>query len=88
MGMNLIGSNLWRENKLQTPNNTYWTTKDGRRLLVANMADDHVANCVKLMTRKLGGSSRYSCSDKVRLCQLIIEAQSYVILAALTDPNQ
>ena len=73
---------------MQTPNNTYWTTKDGRRILVADMTDDHVANCVKLLTRKLGESSRYSCSNRVRLCELIIAAQSYVILAALTDPNQ
>lgn len=73
---------------MQHPNNTYWTTKDGRRILVADMIDDHVVNCVKLLTRQLGESSRYSCSDKVRLCQLIIAKQNYAILDALTDPNQ
>ena len=72
---------------MHTPDNTYWLTKDGRKFLVANMDDDHVFNCVKMLTRKLGVNNQYGCSDKQRLCDLISLAKQEIILAALTDPN-
>ena len=75
---------------MHTPENTYWLTRDRRRILVADMEDGHVLNCINMLTKKLGlgVSGRYGCSDKKRLCQLIAFAQQEVILSALTDPNQ
>ena len=73
---------------MHTPENTYWLTRDRRRILVADMGDSHVLNCINLLTKKLGVGSKYSCSDKKRLCQLIAFAQQEAILDALTDPNQ
>lgn len=72
---------------MNTPDNTYWNTRDGRRILVADMEDEHVINSVKMLTRQLGCSTMYSCSDKQRLCDLIAEKQLQATLLALLDPN-
>lgn len=72
---------------MNTPNNTYWNTRDGRHILIADMEDVHVINCVKMLTKQLGCSTMYSCSHKQRLCDLITEKHLQATLYALTLPN-
>lgn len=72
---------------MNTPNNTYWNTRDGKRILIADMEGIHVESCVKMLTRQLGCTTMYSCSDKQRLCDLIAEKQLQATLLALLDPN-
>lgn len=72
---------------MNTPNNTYWNTRDGRRILVADMEDGHVEHCINMLTRQLGCPTIYSCSNKQRLCDLITEKQLQATLLALLDPN-
>jgi hypothetical protein len=73
---------------MNTPQDTYWTTKDGRKIPVEKLSDDHTLNCVRSLARKLGERLDHTCPDKVRLCQLINIAKQEAILSALTDPNQ
>ncbi len=30
----------------------YWTTKDGRKIFIADMTDEHLANCLRALARK------------------------------------
>lgn len=73
---------------MNTPNNTYWTTKDGKRLLITDMDIDHVKHCVALVTRQLGHQFiNYDYCPRVRLCELLTAANQEATLASLTDPN-
>ena len=72
------------------PNNTYWTTRDKRRLLIANMDIDHVNFCIKMLIDKYGHDgvcSEYYC-PRQRLVNLILRQEQEIPLIALTDPNQ
>jgi hypothetical protein len=73
---------------MNTPNNTYWTTRDNRRLLIANMDLDHVQHCVSMLTKQLG--HRYIAYDycpRIRLCELLTLARQEATMSALTDRN-
>ena len=72
---------------MNTPTNTYWKTKSGERILINNMEDIHVKNCIGVLTRQLGCSNIYTSSDKQRLCDLISMKQLEATLSALSDPN-
>lgn len=30
----------------------YWTTKDGRKIFIADMTDEHLVNCLRALARK------------------------------------
>jgi desulfoferrodoxin (superoxide reductase-like protein) len=71
-----------------TPNNTYWTTRDKRRLLIANMDDDHCINCINVLVRKYGFCQwRELESPQEYLAKLVVYAEQEATLIALTDPN-
>lgn len=72
---------------VNTPSNTYWHTKDGRRILVANMEESHVNNCVKILCRSLGLRYDPTLSNKEYLCKLITALNLQQTLFALTLPN-
>jgi len=73
---------------MNTPNNTYWITRDGRKLLIADMDLQHVRMCVNMMVRLLGYNySSYKYCPKIRLCELITAYELDNVLVALTDPN-
>ena len=74
---------------MNTPQNTYWNTRDGRKILIADMDLDHVQHCVSLMTRQMGFTvAYYSYCPRIKLCELITAYELDRTLAALTDPNQ
>ena len=72
---------------MNTPNNTYWNTRDGKRILIADMEDGHVESCVKMLTKKLRSDKVMLTTNKQLLCDLIIEGNMKALEAALTDPN-
>ncbi len=73
---------------MNTPTNTYWTTRDNRKLLIADMDIDHVHHCVGMLTRQFGHrSNHYNYCPRVRLCQLVTALEQDAVLAALTNPN-
>jgi hypothetical protein len=72
---------------MNTPNNTYWATRDGRKMLVAEMEIGHVINCVKMMQLKYGVRQKKDEDPRNLLCRLMNEAKLQQTLIALTDPN-
>jgi hypothetical protein len=45
----------------------YWTTKDGKEILISEMEHSHVINCINLMVRKYPEHfSQYKVTDEVR----------------------
>lgn len=38
--------------KLLKNEHMYWTTKDGRKLFIADMTDEHLVNCLKSLARR------------------------------------
>lgn len=38
--------------KLLKNEHFYWTTKDGRKLFIADMADEHLVNCLKALAKR------------------------------------
>lgn len=72
---------------MNTPQNTYWHTKDGRKILIADMEIGHVINCVKMMQLKYGVRQRKNEDPRVLLCKLMDEAKLQQTLMALIDPN-
>jgi hypothetical protein len=72
---------------MNTPQNTYWNTRDGRKILIADMEIGHVLNCAKMMQIKYGIRCRDKEDWREWLCRLITEAQLQKTLSALLDPN-
>jgi hypothetical protein len=73
---------------MNTPNNTYWTTRDNRRLTIATMDLDHVQHCISMLTRQLGYSYiAYDYCPRIRLCELLTSANQEATMSALTDRN-
>jgi hypothetical protein len=72
---------------MTTPSNTYWTTRDNRKILVADMEIGHVINCAKMMQLKYGVKQIAKEDARDWLCRLISEAELQNVLSALTDPN-
>lgn len=72
---------------MNTPNNTYWVTKQGRKLLIADMEDEHVEHCIKMLTKKLRSDKVMLTTNKQLLCDLILEGDMGAVEAVLTDPN-
>lgn len=72
---------------MNTPQNTYWHTKDGRKILIADMEIGHVLNCAKMLQLKYGVKQRDREDVREWLCRLITEANLQRTLLALTNPN-
>ena len=72
---------------MNTPHNTYWHTKDGRKILVAEMEIGHVVNCVKGMQLKYEVTPETDEDPRDLLCSLLSEAELQQTLIAFTDPN-
>jgi hypothetical protein len=75
---------------MTTPSNTYWTTRDNRKLLIADMDIDHVYYCIHMLIRKHGhdGVMADKCCWRQRLVDLIIYQEQKALLVSLTDPNR
>lgn len=75
---------------MTTPSNTYWTTRDNRKLLIADMDIDHVHHCVSMLIRKYGhdGVDAGKCCWRQRLADLVVECTIQFTLAEITNPNQ
>jgi hypothetical protein len=72
---------------MNTPNNTYWNTRDDRCILIADMEEGYVENCIKMLTKKLKSDKVLLTTNKQLLCDLIVEGNMKAVEAALTDPN-
>ncbi len=49
-------------------NRPLWTAKDGRRIPVAEMDDDHLVNSARMVRRWLASGARPVNDDRVRMC--------------------
>jgi len=49
--------------KLKGPTKTVWVTKDGQRIPVRDMEDDHVVNTIRLLRRSAAGARLKELDD-------------------------
>lgn len=51
--------------KLLKNEHLYWTTKDGRKLFIADMTDEHLVNCLKVLAKR-NASNPFICYELAR----------------------